>query len=448
MSTLLSRRSCQGTLGYLGRLIPVTCTIECASDGDLHIVVDEFPLTRDNAWLLEAAYNDDGPQVRFFDLAVTTLEGETITSSNVYVTTVGTPLRPATGTRLHLEAGASTLNLIALDTTIQAVESQHCLRYRTVGMRGCGSVTGICDVGSVLVSGPTELEDYHELAGQIVFQHEIDDSVASEWISRCDRRALSILRMMSFALGRSITWSVREHFAAESLVSVQFVGPAHTAPPAEPVFHHLDLQPVLDVALANHERLLDPATGLGEAIDWVVQWYTLAELRFLAAATAFECLVARHAGESGSLLPKTVFNDEIRQRLQNTLSSPEIRASLGHTIDEGKVDAILNELQMKLGNLNQTSLVRRLSAFLTCYDVPLDDLPVPITKLLRMRNQVVHGGASSAVNFEDSVTAHADMIREALRRSVLAMVGFEGRFCSYLRGQEWLTFLAPPTRMV
>jgi hypothetical protein len=210
------------------------------------------------------------------------------------------------------------------------------------------------------------------------------------------------------------------------------------------VFHHLNLQPALDLALARHDLLFDPRGGIGEAIDWVTPWNELAEIRFLSAATAFECLLARQANV-GNLVSAAAF-DVMRQPFLVLLGSAEVRRQLASVMgappDSPIVEAALSEFRAKVGNLNQRSLTTRLAELLARFNVPLDDLPVTTAELLRTRNRIVHGRAAAGP--AGSTTEHASYIREALRRTILAMLGFEGQFYSYMNGPAWRTFRETP----
>jgi hypothetical protein len=208
----------------------------------------------------------------------------------------------------------------------------------------------------------------------------------------------------------------------------------------------------LDLALRNHAQLLDEKLRIGEAIDWIVPWHVLAEIRLLAAITAFEGLLAGHSSTNGGLVPSSCFREHIRPRLEAVLLDAEVRGAVSAALDTDiastQVDEVLHEIVTKLGGLNQRSLSRRLAEFMRHYDVPIDDLPISIVELLRTRNRVVHGGGNVGTTYEERTTGRAAMMREVLRRTLLAMLGYSGHFYSYLGETQWLTFGAPPTRRV
>lgn len=436
---------CTGTLSTAGRSVSVTCTVECTPDGVVVVDFDGIPLTRELGWLFSAAPSHSAQ----FELTATNQDGAAITSDDLLITSVSTPVVDGRHL-LKLSAQPGILDVHLTPPEPEELGRSSSVQYHTVGMQGFPGVRGTCDEGEVVVAAPTEVADYHHVAGQIAFRREQDPMMLADWIGACDERVVTILRMMSFGLGRFVEWSVREVFRERTLLEIRFVGPSRHGPPAEPPFHFLHLQPALDLALRNHALLSDTRSGVGEAIDWLTPWHTFAEIRFLSAMTAFECLLARDGDLPSTLLTSGAFRQFVRPRLNGVLSSGDLRdileANLAVT-DSVTVQDCLRELSAKLGNLNQRSLSTRLRAFVTRYDVPLDDLPIPIEALARARHGVVHGTRLDRGEARDpDVTACADAIREVLRRTLLAMLGFEGQFTSYMREPQTVPFRGPPTR--
>src|SRR5262245_19025603 len=82
-------------------------------------------------------------------------------------------------------------------------------------------------------------------------------------VSRSD-----VLDVLSLAQGRLIRWSIRQVFAGDAFVSGVCRGRKDTTPPFEPLFSHLHLQPVLDLAITKYTAALRDRTGLDVAIEW------------------------------------------------------------------------------------------------------------------------------------------------------------------------------------
>lgn len=448
MAPLAAWPSCSGRLSFGGSAVDVECAIEFTSEGEIHISPSDIPLHRRDGWLLDAAFSDNGEFLRLFDLAVRTSDGDSLGSDSVYVVSAGTP-STATGTGLRLQCRASTLDLVAARTTPAVGDAEHQLLYHTVGMLGFGNLRRTCEEGEVIVGGPHEEPSETVLSGYIQFRRAAIGDLAA-WFAECDARTLSILRVMSFGLGRPVDWAVREHWAANERVGSRFFATGKPLPIADAAFSHLSLEPVLDLALAHHDALRHPTLGLGEAIDWLVPWHVLAEIRLLTAATAFEGLLAGHQRGAGGLVARDVFRNHIRPRIEAALTAPEVRRAIAEDLradaQSDAVEAVLAEMGTKIAGMNQRSLATKLQDFLAYYDVPLDDLPVSVPELLKTRNRVVHGADTSSDDPQGTVTARARMMREVLRRTILAMLRYSGQFQSHLNGPRWVPFRGPPNR--
>jgi hypothetical protein len=313
-------------------------------------------------------------------------------------------------------------------------------------MLGFRGISGHCGEGEVVVGGPSELTDFETIAGHIAFRRTQDEATLADWIAACDKRMTSILRMVSFGLGRFVDWSVRSVHSRGVLQQIRFVGPSRHSSPAEPPFHFLNLQPALDLALSQHELLSDQASGIGEAIDWLSPWHSFAEVRFLSAITAFECLLGRNEHQPTTLLKPDTFQTMVRPELTAVLRSDGLRRRLGALpagSEPSPVAASLKEYEAKLGNLNQRSLSTRLAAFLAHHQVPVSDIPLSIKDIINARHRVVHGARGRGAANDITVTDHADAIRELLRRAILAMLGYRGHFHSYVGVTGWIEFRNP-----
>src|ERR1035437_3674897 len=324
MAPLASWPSCSGTLSFAGSAVDVECAIEFTNEGEIHVTPADIPLRKQDTWLLDAAVNDKGEFLRLFDLAVRTPDGDSLASDSVYVVSVGTA-STATGTGLRLQCRASTLNLMAARITPVVGDAEHQLLYHTVGMLGFGNLRRTCEEGEVIVGGPHKEPSESVLSGHILFRSAAVGDLAA-WLAKCDARTLSILQVMSLGLGRPVDWAVREHWAASERVGSQFFATGEPLPIADAAFSHLSLEPVLDLALAHHDVLRHPTLGLSEAIDWIAPWHILAEIRLLAAATAFEGLLTGHEFATGCLVSPDAFRHRIRPRIEAALTAPAGRS--------------------------------------------------------------------------------------------------------------------------
>lgn len=439
---LQSLGPCVGVVVSSQHSLNVTCEVSCNSHGEVMARFDAIAITRESEWLLVAAHAH-GTRLR---LSVRHEDAGLITSDEVLFTSIRTShseegsllslVAHLTRMRMQLPHSTDDIDLSAGSTVI----------FWTVGMMGFGNIARSFEDIEVRIGGPSELTDFNSLAGHIAFRQFNPIPDLQEWKRNCQRRAVSILGVLSLALGKLVDWSVEDVFVGNVLVERVFVGPRSSPPPVEGAMHFLHLEPAFELALRSQAAIADPSTGIREAINWIVPWYTFAEIRFLSAFSALECLLARNDNSPSHIVESKLFRSSVSKALRAALLDSQLRVDLetegGHSEE---VHAALEEITTRIGNLNQRSLTSRLVSFLGRLDVPLDDLPVSIAELVRARNSVVHGRSPTGRDGEESVTVYARVLREALRRTILAILGFDGYFNSYLSGApEWRPFRSAP----
>jgi hypothetical protein len=442
-TNLIGWSDCVGTLTVDGKTADVRCTVDCDRQGQVVVQFANIPLSRETQWLLSVVHSE----AYGADLNVQAPDGTHLTGEHLFFTSIGTPFNRE-GQFLSLVAQPSILIAQFLVQPLnEAGTDVSTISYHTVGMLGFPGVTGVCEEGEVVVGGPTKVSDFQSITGHVAFRRVQDESSLNNWLAACDNRVTSILRMVSFGLGRFVDWSVRSLYLRGVLRQIRFVGPSRHSTPAEPPFHFLNLQPALDIALRHHDLLSDQAVGIGEAIDWLTPWNTFAEVRFLSAITAFECLLSRNERPTTVLKPET-FQRLVRPELASVLRSDELHQRLAELPADSEptpTEKALEEFEAKLGNLNQRSLSTRLEAYLDHYQVPISDLPLSVRAIVSARHRVVHGARGRGVSSSITVTDHAGAIRELLRRTILALLGYSGHFNSYVGATGWIEFRNPLT---
>jgi len=319
-------------------------------------------------------------------------------------------------------------------------------------MRGFHEIIKEYNDLTLKVEAPNDVQDFDGISGAVWMQGRNVEALDS-WIEKRDKNTDTLLRLVSFGQGRIVRWTIRELYVDDKLTSILFVGPNSSPEGIEPPFSHLHMEPLIDLAISRFDKGLDQPRNLSVAMEWLAISSTFSEVKFLNAVSAVESLLAGNNKED-SMLPSNEFQSFIREPIETLLSKSKdsiIKAlkkdnvsNLSTEEADKKADDILDKIQKKLGQLNHPSLLDRINALLKHFGVPLDDLPLSVKKLLQTRNKIVHGGKIPHQKY--SITAQAVMMREVLRRTILAMLNFEGQFCSYLNGPEWLTFRAPPTK--
>ena len=437
--------ACRGTLSRADQSVDIVCDISCSKTGELNVALQNIPLTSQSAWLLSTALGSGEAVVAHVTLSVTTPEGDELESRHVYFSSVDTVFNGVHSV-LRLGASAQTLSWKVRPLNEVPPAGKIAVMYHTIGMKGFGAVSRQVDEGNLTFSAPITLSAPHDLSGCVTIQPDQSPPSLNQFVDKCDLRVDPILRVISLSQGRLIKWSVRRVFVGESLQFAYFRGANDAGPEMEAALHHFNLDSILDLAVTNFGSKTDSDTGVLEAIEWLMIFNKYAELRFLAASTAFEHLLRHSAEAEGSLFSRKLFKKLIRPTIEAALASSEFQkelaARLEDDVDKREGDRRVSVLCSKLGDLNRLPFQDRLEAFLSKYQVPLEDLPLRVNDLLKTRNRLVHGSNSDDEFTDYSLTSRAGMMREVLRRTILAILGFEGQFQSWARGPESRRFRA------
>jgi hypothetical protein len=315
------------------------------------------------------------------------------------------------------------------------------LLYVTVGMRGFARQKADTPTGRVFLAAPSSATDAAQLAGFIGVEAENRDQALLDWLADCDSLAESILDLVSLGQGRLIRWSIRELNSGNRRVLIDFYGPQDTSPEWDGIFHHLNLQPVLDLALSSYTAELRERTGLRVALQWFVTHGRYLENQILIAMTALEHLVSVFVSREGaSPIISTDAFSEILGEIEATLQTRIARVT-------NPVERIpLQQLLLKASRLNESPLRSNLGRMLAAYGVPLTGIEEHIPKAIAARNDVVHRGLYLASENRRDLYIHVAVLRELLKRIFLTLLGYRGEYHSQLNGPEWMKF--PPSGVI
>ena len=212
------------------------------------------------------------------------------------------------------------------------------------------------------------------------------------------------------------------------------------------VFHFLNLQPVLDLALTKYTDELCQQTGLSVALEWFVHHPHYSELQLVSSMTALEHLVAVFTQHHP---PPLIVPKEYFDRLLVQMKVPW-QNEMNDAGDDKMLAAALTRGREKLNNLNEGSFRDKLQAMLQHYAVPLSGLKWPmINKAVQARNLVVHRGLyrstpTSSQSDSPHILRHVTVLRELIKRIFLSLLEFEGQYFSLLNGPNWIHFPPPP----
>jgi hypothetical protein len=420
---------CAGTLSSEAHEATVVFDVSVDRFGKVTVLFQPLALTADTAWLLKPSFPGDLaiPRLRVTGIAPA---GEHVSSDAVYILSAGTPQKDGVA---YLDIRGQAEPLRVAYPPLSEPHARRQVSYRTVGMRGGpGTASSQAPEGKVWIGGPHIPRDYAAIHGAIDIE-TTEDRPLPEWLTSCDELASRVRDIFSLGQGRFIQQSVRELYLDEKLVQLDFYGPKSSTEPYQPVFHHLNRQPVLDLAVQSYTPALQNERGLGIAIEWLLMHPNYTEGKYLTAFAALEHLLA----VNGKHIPTTIlspdtFKASVLRHLANALD--EARKALPDASTEA-----FAMLRGKLDNLNQRPLTVRLTTLLKHLQVPTTDIDDRIPAALRARNHLLHRGRYTD---DKPLYQHLTVLREVVVRFILTMLAFQGSYESYLCDPTWGSF--PP----
>lgn len=388
-----------------------------------------IPLTSDVSWLHHAAFPGDLvlPRLRLTGAGPA---GTTLSSDRVYITRVATTSHDG-GTVLDLAAQAEPLHIVYPEPS--PPHNRRVAWYRTVGMRGFSVVACAAPEGTVGLAAPHEPQGYRTLEGIITIETADTSVPLAAWLANCDDLIARILDIVSLGQGRYIRYSIRECYVNETLAQVGFYGAHESTEPYQPCFHHLNMEPVLALAVNAYTPRLRDDAGLGIAIEWFLMNPRYVEGKYLTAFAALEHLLT----VLGKDLPTTILEPEAYQRavLPRLASALALaREDLPNASDED-----LAFLRRKLDSLNHRPFADRLATLFEYLGVPTSDIADRLPPALRARNPLLHRGRYTG---DEPLQEHLTVLRELVVRTILTLLNFHGYYESYLRDPTWGPF--PP----
>jgi hypothetical protein len=435
-------RDVTGTLTFDDHSLPITSTIQVNRDGTITITTQPIDLTKETVWIFQAVPGRER-LAKWARLRATTKTGEQMESDHVVMTGRNDQSGPD-GTSIALNGELRRITICYDNPPDTAADCR--VHYWTVGMKGFGVQHTTSPLGTVRLAGQTDIKDYDHIAGfvQIQAHHEEHRPFAS-WSNECDDQISHLLLILSLAEGKLLEWSIRETSKNEHVITRTFYGPKHAGMPHDGIFHWLNLQPVLDLAVTNYTQELRDTTGIELAIRLLLAQPPHVELQLISAMTGLEHLISVYTKEHpiSSPLDKKTFNEEIRPALEAAYDTITATREPSNEAERTHFAQRVRRVRDRIGNLNHTSFNDRLFRMLEDYRVPLVEINDRITKAVKARNDIIHTGHHDTPYEE--LTLHVAVLRELLKRIILTLLEYRGRYISFLHGQEFLEF--PPTNI-
>lgn len=428
---IVSYAGCHGTISWDDageeHNAVVTFVVDINRTGEIHLEFDDQVLTKENVWI-KRAFSGSSSAVPALHLDGQTADGLVLSSESVHLTAVGTP-SDQESVRLQVRAKAQRLTATAADRAgDEPYEFQ--AEYWVAGLRWFRGTTFTLPEGEVAVGGDVKPDDYAVMSGTVVIRSPSQQLSLDAWLSDADAAVRRILDVVSFADGHFLRPSVRQVFGDEELARVDFLGAGQGASPRQPPLHCLDFANSVPPLIHAYTPDLIERTGIDVAIEWHLMPHLYNEARFVSQMTAIEHLIHVFSEQSpdSTFIDKATFNKEVAPAVIKTLDCELAKLSLGG------IDAADARQGMKqsLKGINRRSLRSNLDRMMRAYAVPLDGLDDVIKPLIDMRNDIVHRGLSREGNGDSVLGQRVAEAEELLKRVILALLGFEGRYTSWV----------------
>lgn len=410
---------CEGQLRWQALELPLEFAFFCKADGRLVFAPLPVPVSKET-FFIHRMYSQGGRTQTRFSVHGVSEEGIQIRTDYAYLTACRTR-SGENGAFLELEV-SSNLTDLTWPEAEGFKPGKVRLDYYIPELACLGRVQREADFGVITVGA----------GGMSV---DLPDQTKAD-PETIDSRIRLILDVLSLAEGRFMKWSIRRESSGDQVRAMRFLGRKQSTKPQFGVFSHLNLDPVVSLAVERYTRELCETTGTDLAIEWLLMNPKYSELRYLTGMTALEHLVHVFSQKNpqGGLFPKAIFKKELRPRLSSALQDAHSAME-----DPSTFHAQFYITSVRLGDLNRPPLRRNLEAMLHHYSVPLDGIAEFIPAMVGLRNDIVHIGHQPEDSGLDFLNA---VLRELVVRTILTLIKWEGQYQSFLNGPEWRHF--PP----
>lgn len=424
----------KGTLARDGSRRAVDFQAYVDPSGEVQIVLGRLPYDESTEFIVRGHHNGSQEFARF-SLSGVADDGTTFETHDLHFLRVGPNWNTSEGSVLSPEARCSSSSF---NRRIPGSHAAATLQMRLKGFRAFKAMTRQTRLGVVSMVGPFDKPDPNTLSGIIALQAPdgAAGSADSQWRTEGEALLEHIRLVMSFACARSLRAPISESWIGDTLKVDCYSQASHTGTQL-PVFHHRNLNAVFACAVGSFFERRHEVERVRFAIEWFIMDATHVELRLVNVMTALENLVDTNLLENEKKIQSTSAfrktSKVLRRVIEDCMSKWE---------PDARPDAA-KEIGDKLGDLNRRSFIEKLRLLAEQWQVPLHDISdQSIRGAKKARDHIVHRGAYDLKNDPDSTKLwdHMIVLRELVARFLLASIGYQGRYQSYIGGYHNAVF--------
>ncbi|CAA7624418.1 conserved hypothetical protein [Magnetospirillum sp. LM-5] len=418
-----------GLLSFDGKSAEVEFSAPLDESGAIKLAIDELPLTRDNSFILHGF--DTKTPFPFFSLHGRDKAGRVFDSEHVHFGSVGPAYHCDRGSYYTFSPRCSKATFTGAVSPTGRPAVRLFLRG---GFQIPWDLVEATDIGEVRLSCYRESQARDKLTNTLTIMAPDVCPDAAAWAAAAEKLLGRIREYISFAAGTNMTAPVRETYLGGTEVTTEVYEQSEQPGTQMPVFAWHQMEDFFSHAVAHAVRA--PDQDLWSAIAWFVLPSVYAEQRLVNAMTALENLV-------DTLLPSK------KKDLLTGKNYTGLVAAIAEFAKEnlGEFDK-LDEVEAKFTEFRRRPFYPKLVAMFENLDVPTWDIgEKAIRKAINGRNNVIHTGRYKGGNdpaTEPGLWAHVTIIREIVSRIVLKLVGFTGKYTTFVGGCRDVEF--PPKR--
>lgn len=445
------KEGCSGTIFLTGqnelKSIDITFAVECRMDGSINLTVDQLDFRKDMMWLVDAFHEPTSDLPRLV-LKGQTAEGQNVSSHNVYLTEATPQLRQG-GKKTILAMGVECTELLVSVSDFERglnKDASGLIRYDMQGFRCFQTISAVSELGEVRAAGSAKIDNYDNITGAITIETKNLGRV-KDWMKKVDEQIELILDIFSLAGGRYLEWARKSLYVGGIWIETVFRSPSHRGKPNHPIFHFLNMQPILELAINNYNNKIKELTGFGVALEQFLIPSLYVESQFTTHFMALEHLVNTFANsrQRSTILSEEEFSNFVKPEVIKGLKQAKdsvkaVRATIA--ANKGSIKKSFKAIEGKIEELNRYPFVQNMWKFVDDISVPLDGLSrAEIENVVQTRHSIIHSGSVISNNARGKQQG-LSLLCELLTRIFLTIIKFEGEYTSYLKGQQYLHF--PP----
>lgn len=420
-----------GALGIQGECVEVRFTAGLDEAGLMLIEFERFPLDQRSAFISTHSYVG-GTTFPKFILTGRSEDGTSFCCDNLILASLKSKTDFAVDERTTLapEVGYSTATF---NLSVDLVEVP-ILTWHLKGFESFRELRAACPLGFVKMAGVKDAKGLDAMTGELVVRADAQPADLAAWRLKAEELCSHVRHIMSFAASTLFGGPVRE-FRNGTALSVDVFLNSGGGAPSFPVFSSLSLDAIFECAVKSYFEPPIDVKNLKFAIKWFCMKASYREATLITAMTVLENLIDSNLSEQDTLvLPEKTF-----EKLRRALSAEIKSQSKDWASEQGERDAYVKELCVRLSELKRRSLMDKIALLAERWGVDLNGIPDGgIQEAKRARDHVVHRGHYQPKNGSSrDLHDHVLTIREVVVRFVLAAIGFEGNYQSYLDGQHF-----------